>query len=82
MFSPKNYYKPTPKVWRNIGDSLLASATIVAVGGMYQFDNLKEIFTIPQIRYMVGTSIVVGVVGKFITNFFKADESANPPVSS
>jgi hypothetical protein len=40
----KNYWKPTPKKWRRLGDSLLAAATIIAIGGIWQYDSLKEIF--------------------------------------
>jgi len=67
------YWAPTPKKWRKIGDGLLASATVVAVGGIWQFDALKELFTTQQLRAMIISSIVLGVVGKFLTNFFKED---------
>jgi hypothetical protein len=73
------YAAPTPKVWRKIGDALLAAATVVAVGGVWQFDNLKEIFTPEQLRLMIGGSIACGVVGKFLTNFFKKDDDENKP---
>ena len=29
----KNYWKPTPKRWRKIGDALLATSTVITVGG-------------------------------------------------
>ena len=67
------YWAPTPKKWRKIGDSLLAAATVMAVGGIWQFDALKEVFTSGQLRAMIVTSIVFGVAGKFLTNFFKDD---------
>jgi hypothetical protein len=67
----KNYWKPTPKRWRKIGDALLAVATLVAMGGLFQFDVLKEIFTVEQLRIMISSSIAMGVIGKFLTNFFK-----------
>jgi hypothetical protein len=70
----KEYWKPTPKKWRRLGDSLLAVSTIIAIGGMWQFDYLKEIFTVKEIRFMISTSIIFGVVGKFLTNFFKNDD--------
>jgi hypothetical protein len=71
------YWAPTPKKWRKIGDSLLAAATVIAVGGIWQFDALKEIFTAEQLRAMIISSIVLGVVGKFLTNFFKEDAPTN-----
>jgi hypothetical protein len=71
------YWKPTPKKWRRIGDSLLAVASVLAIGGLWQFDNLKDIFTPTEIKTMIVTSIAFGVIGKFLTNFFKEDDSEN-----
>lgn len=71
----KNYWKPTPKKWRKVGDSLLAVASVLAIGGLWQFDNLKDIFTPSELKLLIITSIVSGVVGKFLTNFFKEDSS-------
>jgi hypothetical protein len=70
-----SYWKPTPKKWRRIGDSLLAVASVLAIGGLWQFDNLKDIFTSFEIKAMIVSSIALGVVGKFLTNFFKEDTS-------
>lgn len=69
------YWKPTPKRWRKIGDGLLAAASVLAIGGLWQFDNLKEIFTPTEIKTLIVSSIVLGVLGKFLTNFFKEDTS-------
>ena len=71
----KNYWKPTPKKWRKVGDSLLAVASVLAIGGLWQFDNLKDIFTPSELKLLIITSIVSGVVGKFLTNFFKEEET-------
>lgn len=71
------YWKPTPKKWRRIGDSLLAVASVLAIGGLWQFDNLKDIFTSTEIKAMIVISIALGVIGKFLTNFFKEDDSEN-----
>jgi len=70
-----SYWKPTPKKWRRIGDSLLAVASVLAIGGLWQFDSLKEIFTPNEIKGLIVASIVLGVLGKFLTNFFKEDTS-------
>lgn len=69
-----SYWAPTPTKWRKIGDSLLAAATVIAVGGVWQFDSLKEVFTPGQLKAMIVCSIMLGVVGKFLTNFFKEDK--------
>jgi len=70
-----SYWKPTPKKWRKWGDSLLAVASVLAIGGLWQFDNLKDIFSPTEIKIMIITSIILGVVGKFLTNFFKEESS-------
>jgi hypothetical protein len=71
----KHYWKSTPKKWRKIGDSILAIGTFLATGGLMQMESLKELYTIEQIRSFVTISMVLGVVGKFLTNFFKEDEN-------
>jgi len=68
-----DYWKPTPKKWRKIGDTFLAVSSVLAIGGLWQFDNLKEIFTAAEIKGMIVTSIALGALGKFLTNFFKED---------
>jgi hypothetical protein len=64
-FGWKRYFEPTPKRIRVFGDSLAAAGTfgasIVILNG----------------HPVVGTIImVIGVVGKFISNFF-SDEDTN-----
>lgn len=59
----KQYYKPTPKKWRKIGDALLAiSLTAVPL-------------ELSGYRWLSIGLFVFGVVGKFLTNFFSEDES-------
>jgi hypothetical protein len=63
-----NYYKPTPKKWRKIGDAILlgCSSLSLLVMGSPMTDNGKAwaVFIINSI----------GVAGKVITNMFKEDE--------
>jgi hypothetical protein len=73
----KNFYKPTPKKWRKIGDAILASATFITVGGLFGYDQLKEVFGVVVLRAIIGTSLALGVTGKFLTNFFKDDKDEN-----
>jgi len=53
----KNYFKPTPKRFRVLGDSIAAASLFVA--GL----NLDH----PKLMLLCG---VLGAVGKFVTNFF------------
>lgn len=53
----KNYFSPTPKRFRVLGDSIAAASLFVA--GL----NLDH----PKLMLLCG---VLGAIGKFVTNFF------------
>ena len=59
----KNYYKPTPTKWRKLGDALLAVS--VAITGFAMYNN---------VQWVALTALITGVIGKFLTNFFKEDD--------
>jgi len=63
MISLKNYYAPTPKKWRKIGDALLAVAL---------YAQTQEALT--GYTTLMQTISILGLVGKFITNFFADEE--------
>mgnify|MGYP003347680439 CR=1 FL=1 len=54
-----NYYKPTPKKWRKIGDALLGVSTMITSFSIYE-----------NIQWLAISALMTGVVGKFLTNFF------------
>lgn len=56
----EDYQQPTPKKMRKIGDALLAAATFASTYSAITDHKILAIFF-----------ILVGVVGKFITNFYK-----------
>ena len=58
----KHYYKPTPAKLRKLGDALLGTATFVT--GLSIISNYKTVAII---------AVVVGAIGKFLTNFFTED---------
>ena len=63
-----NYYSPTPKKWRKIGDAiLLGTATLSTLMMGAPFDDRTISLTVWGLS-------VIGVVGKVITNFFKEEE--------
>lgn len=74
----KNYYKPTPKKWRQIGDAILATSVFITSGGLLAFDTLSQIFTAKELKIIIGCAFALGVIGKFLTNFFKDDQTENP----
>ena len=69
-----NYWKPTPKKWRKIGDTILAVGTFITAGSLLGYDQMKEIFSPKEVKIIIAASFVLGVVGKFLTNFFKDEE--------
>lgn len=64
----KNYWAPTPKKWRKIGDALLAVAL---------YAETQQ--TITGNSKLMTTFVIVGLVGKFITNFFADEETPIQP---
>ncbi len=71
----KNYWKPTPKKWRVIGDTILAVSTFITGGSLIAYDQLKEIFTPQEVKIIIASAFILGVAGKFLTNFFKDEQT-------
>jgi hypothetical protein len=61
-FSMKSYWAPTPKKIRKIGDAMLGVFSITSVSSMVMDDKRLAII-----------SLVTGVVGKILTNFFSEE---------
>lgn len=59
MFNLKNYWSPTPKFYRAIGDALLSIGTMVSAYNIVMDDKFIALFC-----------LIGGVIGKFLTNFF------------
>lgn len=59
----KLYFSPTPKKWRKIGDALLGMSTIVTTYAIAD----------EWSKYIQLSALILGVVGKFLTNFFSED---------
>lgn len=57
-----NYSAPTPKVWRRLGDSLLAVSTFITGYGISA-----------DVHWVAYAGLITGVAGKFMTNFFKKE---------
>lgn len=65
-----NYYSPTPKKWRKIGDAILLGSTAISTL------MLGAPFSDHVISIIVWSLGVIGVVGKVVSNFAKEDENA------
>lgn len=73
MKSFSQYYLPTPKKWRKIGDACLAVGTFVTGGGLLAFDQLKVVFEPEELKTIIAIALVLGVIGKFLSNFFSVN---------
>lgn len=62
-FKIKSYYQPTPAKMRKLGDALLGSS---------QF--LTGYAIVMEEKWLAFTCIAIGTIGKFMTNFFVAEE--------
>lgn len=62
----KNYWAPTPKKWRKIGDAILAAATFVSSYAVAE-----------ENKTLALCAIIAGAVGKFITNIFTDEPTPN-----
>lgn len=71
--SLKNYYHPTPKFWRKLGDAILYGCGSIGATGLIAFDELKELFAEHELKVIIEAVLILGFVGKFLTNFFKED---------
>lgn len=59
-----NYFKPTPKKWRQLGDALLGVSTTITGYSLYV-----------DLKWVAAVALILGVVGKFLTNFFTDDST-------
>lgn len=66
----KNYAKPTPKKWRQLGDSLLGVSTMITTYAIAD----------DWAKWAQITALILGVVGKFLTNFFTEDTTTPPAI--
>jgi hypothetical protein len=56
-FSLKNYWEPTPKLFRIIGDALLAIGTIITTHGIMEGNKIMALVV-----------LLISILGKFFTN--------------
>ena len=61
----KSYGKPTPKWARKLGDAFLAVSTTITTFAIAEDWN----------KYASLSALLLGVAGKFLTNFFSEDDS-------
>jgi len=62
-FSFKNYWDPTPKTYRIIGDILLALGTIITTNGIMEGNSTMALIV-----------LIISVLGKFFTNLAGGNE--------
>ena len=57
----KKYWSPTPKKWRQIGDALLGMSTMGVPAVLMNH------------AWIGITLFMIGIIGKFLTNFYAED---------
>ena len=58
----QKYWSPTPKTWRKIGDALLGVSTMIIPAMLMN-------------HLWIGiTLFAIGIIGKFLTNFYTEEE--------
>ena len=62
MKMKNTYYSPTPTKFRKLGDALLGVSTTITGFAIYQ-----------DVKWVALTALIIGVIGKFLTNFFSED---------
>ena len=67
-FGLKQYFQPTPKRIRILGDSLASASTAVSAYAIFN-----------DMKVLAAVVIISGWAGKFITNFFTDDVVADKP---
>jgi hypothetical protein len=75
-FSRKGYFLPTPRALRVLGDTLLGTFGSFGVLAILDAINEPEASTKKMKMYVAGGSVFLGMVGKFLTNFFKEDDKS------
>lgn len=74
QFSRKAYFKPTPKKLRVLGDTLLAMFGGYGVASIFEAISETDKSLRKTKMIIAGSSVFLGMLGKFLTNFFKEDE--------
>lgn len=64
-FGRSRYSKPTPKKMRKLGDALLAVSTSISVYAITE-----------EMKVVALSCVIIGAVGKFLTNFFAEETVA------
>lgn len=67
-FSWKGYWQTTPLMFRRIGDALLGIFSIVSVSSV-----------ITEHKDLAVASLILGIVGKILTNFFSDNPASTTP---
>lgn len=70
----KQWWKDHDKMTK-LGNAIGAAGAVIAVGGVWNFEGLKEIFTPGEIKLAITISVICGVVGKFLTELYKHDSN-------
>lgn len=62
----RSYWRPTPRKWRKLGDSIFAGSTVITGAAIMEEFKLLALIT-----------LCIGALGKFLTEFFEDEPTPN-----
>ena len=77
-FDWKHYFEPTPKLFRKIGDTILAGGTTISSITLISALNVEDEKLQKLLTTVTIISVVLTFVGKILSNFFKDDTNDTP----
>ena len=77
-FDWKHYFEPTPKLFRKIGDTILAGGTAISSITLISALNVEDEKLQKLLTTVTIVSVVLTFVGKILSNFFKDDTNDTP----
>jgi hypothetical protein len=63
--SKSSYGRPTPELYRKLGDALLSISTFITGFAIYE-----------EMKWLAFTALIIGSAGKFLTNFYSVTDTA------
>lgn len=72
-----NYFMATPKKWRIVGDTLLAISVFITENALSSLQSGQA--DASEVLWVARVAIGIGVLGKFLTNFFKEENNIPDP---
>lgn len=74
-FNLKNITEKTPSKITKLANSILYALSAVAVSGLLGFEQLKEVFSDKELKWIIGCTLAVALICHALSHFFKEENS-------